>query len=62
MCHISHNKYKKDKNAGRNETGYSEETINKYNNYIIHSSFEQIFATNEQTILLYKAKFNEINL
>ena len=29
MCHISHNKYKKDKNAGRNETGYSEETINK---------------------------------
>ena len=35
MCHISHNKYKKDKNAGRNETGYSEETINKYNNYTL---------------------------
>ena len=30
-----HNKYKKDKNAGRNETGYSEETINKYNNYTL---------------------------
>ncbi|WP_323651899.1 DUF4238 domain-containing protein [Aliarcobacter butzleri] len=40
----------------------NENHINKYNNYIIHSSFEQIFATNEQTILLYKAKFNEINL
>ena len=35
MCHISHNKYKKDKNAGRNETGYSEETINEYNNYTL---------------------------
>ena len=35
MCHISHNKYKKDKNDGRNETGYSEETINKYNNYTL---------------------------
>ena len=35
MFHISHNKYNSDKDTEKDETGYSEETINEYNNYTI---------------------------
>ncbi|WP_225351827.1 DUF4238 domain-containing protein [Arcobacter porcinus] len=33
-----------------------ENEVTKYNNFIVHSSYEQIFATNEKTILLYEGK------
>ena len=35
MFHISHNKYNSDKDTEKDETGYSEETINEYNNYTL---------------------------
>lgn len=44
-----------DKNINDKVINISDENkINEYNKFIVHSSYEQIFATNEETLLLYK--------
>ncbi|MCT7643862.1 DUF4238 domain-containing protein [Aliarcobacter butzleri] len=44
-----------DKNINNKVINISDENkINEYNKFIVHSSYEQIFATNEETLLLYK--------